>query len=51
MVTRQQFMSVGLTQCGADPRTFSQLSQLWNREKEAIRGMTKTELRENLRCP
>lgn len=51
MVTRQQFMSVGLKQCGADPRTFSQLSQLWNREKEVIQNMTKPELEENLRCP
>jgi hypothetical protein len=51
MVTRQEFMSVGLTYCGSDRQTFSQLSKLWNQEKEALRQMTKEEVREALVCP
>lgn len=51
MVTRQQFMSIGLKQCGADPATFSQLSDVWNREKEVIQNMDKQEVRNNLVCP
>lgn len=51
MVDFQTFMSVGLEKCGNDPRTFSQLTDLWNREKDEIQKMTRSTLRQELRCP
>lgn len=51
MVDFTTFMSVGLNACGADRETFSGLTQLWNREKEAIQGMSEGELRVQLNCP
>lgn len=51
MVTFQEFMSVGLDKCGSDQRTFRRLTDLWNREKEQIQRMTRTELRDELNCP
>lgn len=51
MVEFQKFMSIGLNKCGNDERTFSELVDLWNREKESIRGMTQRELRNELTCP
>ena len=51
MVDFNTFMSVALTQCGSDRRTFRQLTDLWNREKETIQAMTVSELRGDLVCP
>ena len=59
MATFQEFMTVGLEMCAprgegsqqARRETFSDLADLWNREKETIQGMTKAEIRRNLRCP
>lgn len=51
MVDFNSFMSVGLNKCGADEQTFSRLTQLWNQEKEAIKAMSESELRDELRCP
>lgn len=51
MVDFNDFMAIGLNQCGSDQRTFRQLTKVWNREKDEIRSMTQREVRENLRCP
>jgi len=51
LATRQDFMSVGLTKCGNDPRTFRRLNDLWNSNKDEIKSMTRSELRDALNCP
>lgn len=51
MVDFNDYMSVALSQCGNDEDTFTDLVSLWNREKESIQNMTKTELRSKLSCP
>lgn len=51
MVTFQEFMSVGLDECGSDQRTFRELANLWTREKEQLQQMTRVEVREELNCP
>lgn len=51
MVEFTAFMSVALKQCGNDQRTFSELVDLWNREKETIKTMSRSELRDELECP
>lgn len=51
MVDFTTFMSEGLRMCGTDQETFSGLTDLWNREKEAIQDMSRSELRSNLTCP
>lgn len=51
MVDFNQFMSIGLEQCGSDKETFSDLVDVWNREKDDIRNMTVAQVRQNLRCP
>lgn len=45
------FMSIGLEQCGSDRETFGDLVEVWNQEKDEIRGMTAADVRQNLRCP
>lgn len=45
------FISIGLDQCGSDRETFSQLAEVWNREKDDIQQMTPDEVRRNLTCP
>lgn len=45
------FMSIGLNQCGSDRRTFGQLVEVWNREKDDIENMTPAEVRSSLNCP
>lgn len=50
MVTFQDFMSVYLSKCGNDERQFQTATELWNREKETIRTLTKSELRQELNC-
>lgn len=51
MVDFNTFMSVALKECGSDESTFSRLVDVWNREKESIRPMSRAEVRENLECP
>lgn len=51
MVTRQEYMSVVLSKCGNDPATFREVSNIWNRQKEKLRGMSKSELEERFTCP
>jgi len=51
MVDFNTFMSIGLSQCGSDKRTFGQLVEVWNNEKDDIRNMTAAEVRRNLTCP
>lgn len=46
-----EFISIGLDKCGSDKRTFSKLAELWSKEKDLIRGMTESELRNDLDCP
>lgn len=45
------YMSVALNECGNDQRTFAALVDLWNREKDSIRPMSRSELRDELNCP
>jgi hypothetical protein len=45
------FMSIGLDQCGTDNGTFSDLVEVWNKEKDEIREMSPSEVRSNLQCP
>lgn len=51
MADFNQFMSVGLSQCGSDRDTFAELVEVWNREKDEIRTMTVAEVRQSLTCP
>lgn len=51
MVDFNEFMSVGLNQCGSDRETFGGLVEVWNREKDEIRSLSKSELRDRLTCP
>lgn len=51
MVTFQEFMSVALDKCGNDQATFRRMTQLWNRQKDEIQGMSRAELRSSLNCP
>lgn len=51
MVDFETFMSVGLSQCGSDRETFSELTSVWNRQRETIQAMSRSELRSNLNCP
>lgn len=51
MVDFRTFMSVSLTECGNDERTFRDLVDLWNREESTIRDLDEEQLREQLTCP
>lgn len=51
MVEFTEFMSVFLNQCGSSEADFAAGVEVWNSEKETIRDMTITEVRENLTCP
>lgn len=51
MTDFNDFMSIGLSQCGSDRQTFAQLVEVWNREKDDIRQMSQAEVRRNLTCP
>lgn len=51
MVTFREWMSIGLSTCGNDRKTFSALVDGWNREKAEIREMSEADVRENLVCP
>lgn len=51
MVGFQQFMSIGLERCGSDRQTFAALVDVWNSEKDEIKAMSASEVRDNLVCP
>lgn len=51
MVDFNEFMSIALTKCGSDSDTFSELVELWNDEKEQIRGLDADDLEGALNCP
>lgn len=59
MVEYTEFMSVALNKCGptgggtqAERReTFEAFAQLWTDEKELIKEMNRSELREQIECP
>lgn len=51
MVEFREFMSIGLDKCGSDRQTFADLVEVWNRQKDEIKSMNKTELRTQLNCP
>lgn len=51
MTDFQDFMSIGLNSCGSDEATFAGLVEVWNNEKDEIKAMTDSEVRQNLVCP
>lgn len=51
MVEFTEFMSIGLDKCGSSQATFAGLVEVWNNEKDEIRQMSRSEVRQNLRCP
>lgn len=51
MTDFNSFMSIGLEQCGSDKETFSELVEVWNRQKDEIREMSQAEVRRTLQCP
>lgn len=46
-----EFMSVGLSQCGNDRETFADLVELWNSQEDQIREMSVEDVKRVLVCP